>query len=110
MKGGRGDRQTRTVEPEERSRRDKITRFTRAGRNANQGEAGFGLSPETVSWLSRCSFPRPPAVLTLHYPSAYSRANMGVIPIHVRKDNYSYLIVDDTAKEAAAVDPYTPSK
>jgi hypothetical protein len=35
---------------------------------------------------------------------------MRVIPIPVRQDNYSYLIVDDTAKEAAAVDPYTPSK
>jgi len=35
---------------------------------------------------------------------------MRVIPIPVRKDNYSYLIVDDTAKAAAAVDPYTPSK
>jgi len=35
---------------------------------------------------------------------------MRVIPVPVRKDNYSYLIVDDTANEAAAVDPYTPSK
>ena len=35
---------------------------------------------------------------------------MRVIPIPVRKDNYSYLIVDNTANEAAAVDPYTPSK
>lgn len=46
------------------------------------------------------------------YFSAISQAysNMRVIPIPVRKDNYSYLIVDDTANEAAAVDPYTPSK
>ena len=36
--------------------------------------------------------------------------NMRVIPIPVRKDNYSYLVVDDTSNEAAAVDPYTPSK
>ncbi len=43
--------------------------------------------------------------------SAISRVdNMRVIPIPVRKDNYSYLIVDDAANEAAAVDPYTPSK
>jgi hydroxyacylglutathione hydrolase len=35
---------------------------------------------------------------------------MRVIPIPVLKDNYSYLILDDIAKEAAAVDPYTPSK
>jgi glyoxylase-like metal-dependent hydrolase (beta-lactamase superfamily II) len=45
------------------------------------------------------------------HPSAVSQAyNMRVIPIPVRKDNYSYLIVDDAANEAAAVDPYTPSK
>jgi hydroxyacylglutathione hydrolase len=35
---------------------------------------------------------------------------MRVIPVPVRKDNYSYLLVDDTVNEAAAVDPYTPSK
>ncbi|KAF8275248.1 hydroxyacylglutathione hydrolase [Lactarius quietus] len=35
---------------------------------------------------------------------------MRVIPVPVRKDNYAYLLVDDTVKEAAAVDPYTPSK
>jgi len=44
------------------------------------------------------------------HSSALSKANMRVVPIPVRKDNYSYLIVDDTANEAAAVDPYTPSK
>ena len=44
------------------------------------------------------------------HSSACSRASMRVIPVPVRKDNYSYLIVDDTANEAAAVDPYTPSK
>jgi len=35
---------------------------------------------------------------------------MRVIPVPVRKDNYSYFIVDDTVNEAAAVDPHTPSK
>ena len=35
---------------------------------------------------------------------------MRVIPVPVRKDNYSYLLVDNTVNEAAAVDPYTPSK
>ncbi|KAH9039057.1 Metallo-hydrolase/oxidoreductase [Lactarius hengduanensis] len=35
---------------------------------------------------------------------------MRVIPVPVRKDNYAYLLVDDTVNEAAAVDPYTPSK
>lgn len=52
-----------------------------------------------------------PAITTRRFHfSASSKANMRVIPIPVRKDNYSYLIVDDTASEAAAVDPYTPSK
>jgi hypothetical protein len=46
----------------------------------------------------------------LLHSSVYPRTSMRVIPIPVRKDNYSYLIVDDTANEAAAVDPYTPSK
>ncbi|KAI9458035.1 Metallo-hydrolase/oxidoreductase [Russula earlei] len=44
------------------------------------------------------------------HSSACSRATMRVVPIPVRKDNYSYLIIDDTVNEAAAVDPYTPSK
>ena len=35
---------------------------------------------------------------------------MRVVPVPVRKDNYAYLLVDDTVNEAAAVDPYTPSK
>jgi glyoxylase-like metal-dependent hydrolase (beta-lactamase superfamily II) len=47
------------------------------------------------------------------HSSAISQAyntRMRVIPIPVLKDNYSYLIVDDTTNEAAAVDPYSPSK
>ena len=43
-----------------------------------------------------------------HHHSVCSR--MRVLPVPVRKDNYSYLIVDVAAREAAAVDPYTPSK
>ncbi|KAI9465984.1 Metallo-hydrolase/oxidoreductase [Lactarius psammicola] len=35
---------------------------------------------------------------------------MRVVPVPVRKDNYAYLLVDDTVNEAAAVDSYTPSK
>lgn len=35
---------------------------------------------------------------------------MRVIPVPVRKDNYSYLLIDVTSAEAAAVDPFTPSK
>src|SRR5712691_4522798 len=57
------------------------------------------LSPSSLA-LARRSF----------HSSACSRASMRVIPAPVRKDNYSYLIVDDTANEAAAVDPHTPSK
>jgi glyoxylase-like metal-dependent hydrolase (beta-lactamase superfamily II) len=47
------------------------------------------------------------------HSSAISQAyntRMRVIPIPVLKDNYSYLVVDDTTSEAAAVDPYSPSK
>jgi glyoxylase-like metal-dependent hydrolase (beta-lactamase superfamily II) len=40
----------------------------------------------------------------------HSLANMRVIPVPVRQDNYSYLVIDDTSGEAAAVDPYTTSK
>lgn len=35
---------------------------------------------------------------------------MRVVPVPVRKDNYAYLLVDDTVNEAAAVDPCSPSK
>jgi hydroxyacylglutathione hydrolase len=35
---------------------------------------------------------------------------MRVIPIPVREDNYSYLVVDEATNQAAAVDPYSPSK
>ncbi len=35
---------------------------------------------------------------------------MRVVPVPVRKDNYAYLLVDDTVNEAAAVDPYIPAK
>jgi glyoxylase-like metal-dependent hydrolase (beta-lactamase superfamily II) len=39
-----------------------------------------------------------------------SLSNMRVIPVPVREDNYSYLVIDDTSGEAAAVDPYSTSK
>ncbi|KAG6869086.1 hypothetical protein C0993_003406 [Termitomyces sp. T159_Od127] len=35
---------------------------------------------------------------------------MRVIPLPVREDNYAYLLVDETSKKAAAVDPYDVSK
>ena len=44
-----------------------------------------------------------------HFHSSVS-SSMRVVPVPVRKDNYAYLLVDDTVNEAAAVDPYTPSK
>jgi len=50
----------------------------------------------------------PVTTQRLFRTSAISR--MRVIPVPVLKDNYSYLIVDDIVNEAAAVDPYTPSK
>lgn len=35
---------------------------------------------------------------------------MRVVPVPVRQDNYAYLIVDDRANKAAAVDPYDVPK
>ena len=35
---------------------------------------------------------------------------MKVIPVPVREDNYAYLLVDEAAKKAAAVDPYDVPK
>jgi len=31
---------------------------------------------------------------------------MKVVPVPVRQDNYSYLLIDDDSKNAAAVDPF----
>lgn len=33
-----------------------------------------------------------------------------VVPVPVRKDNYAYLLVDDTTQQAAAIDPYDVPK
>ena len=35
---------------------------------------------------------------------------MRVLPIPVREDNYAYLLIDNTSKKAAAVDPYSFDK
>lgn len=35
---------------------------------------------------------------------------MRVIPLPVRDDNYAYLLVDETSRKAAAVDPYDVPK
>jgi hypothetical protein len=44
--------------------------------------------------------------------SKYSQNSnqMSVIPIEALDDNYMYLIVDETSKECAAVDPVNPKK
>ncbi|KAK7693316.1 hypothetical protein QCA50_002883 [Cerrena zonata] len=36
--------------------------------------------------------------------------NMKVVPVLVRSDNYAYLLIDEAAKKAAAVDPYDVPK
>jgi len=36
--------------------------------------------------------------------------SMKVIPVPVRDDNYAYLLIDESTKKAAAVDPYDISK
>ncbi|KAF9505855.1 hypothetical protein BS47DRAFT_1374234 [Hydnum rufescens UP504] len=35
---------------------------------------------------------------------------MRVIPVPVRSDNYAYLLIDDSTKKAAAIDPYDTNK
>ena len=35
---------------------------------------------------------------------------MKVVPVPVRSDNYAYLLIDEIAKKAAAVDPYDVPK
>lgn len=42
--------------------------------------------------------------------STTSWLNMKVVPVPVREDNYSYLIIDEPSNNAAAVDPYDVPK
>ena len=35
---------------------------------------------------------------------------MHVVPVPVRKDNYSYLLIDESSKTAATIDPYDVPK
>lgn len=35
---------------------------------------------------------------------------MKIVPVPVRSDNYAYLLIDETTKQAAAVDPYDMKK
>jgi hydroxyacylglutathione hydrolase len=35
---------------------------------------------------------------------------MKVVPVPVREDNYAYLLIDETSKMAAAIDPYNVPK
>lgn len=51
----------------------------------------------------------PLALRTRHFTSTAIR-KMKVIPVPVREDNYAYLLVDENAKKAAAVDPYDVPK
>src|ERR1700677_1538828 len=59
---------------------------------------------------SRVIFVRLRRTIALRHFHSSICSNMRVVPVPVRKDNYAYLLVDDTVNEAAAVDPYTPSK
>jgi hydroxyacylglutathione hydrolase len=35
---------------------------------------------------------------------------MKIVPVPVRKDNYAYLLIDQSSKTAAAIDPYDVPK
>lgn len=59
----------------------------------------------------RLAFPTTPFPLRLHrlFSTTVTR-NMKIIPVPVRSDNYAYLLVDEAAKQAAAIDPYDVPK
>ena len=38
--------------------------------------------------------------------STNKQLKMKVVPVPVRSDNYAYLLIDDSTKQAAVVDPY----
>lgn len=38
------------------------------------------------------------------------RTFMKVVPVPVRKDNYAYLLIDESSNVAAAIDPYDIAK
>ena len=42
--------------------------------------------------------------------SSSAVTKMKVVPVPVRDDNYAYLLIDDSTKKAAAVDPYDMKK
>lgn len=90
------------------------TLYSKAGLSSGLKAVGYSLCRRNrlMLLLARTQQLLKSAVASRPFhSSAISQANnMRVIPIPVRKDNYSYLIVDDVANEAAAVDPYTPSK
>ena len=47
---------------------------------------------------------------TAAFFSSIASAKMKVVPVPVRDDNYAYLLIDDSTKKAAAVDPYDMKK
>lgn len=42
--------------------------------------------------------------ISVHYRS------MKIVPVPVSSDNYAYLLIDESTKKAAAIDPYDVSK
>jgi len=69
------------------------------------GRAGIML------FLSRRLVPTYKCFRPLRRPFSSSQATkMKVVPVPVREDNYAYLLIDEKAKKAAAVDPYTVAK
>ncbi|KAI0831164.1 hydroxyacylglutathione hydrolase [Trametes gibbosa] len=63
------------------------------------------LSPLAASRLRLTNLPRSSFSF-----STSSACSMKVLPVPVRDDNYAYLLVDDDANIAAAVDPYDVQK
>lgn len=44
------------------------------------------------------------------FTSSAIRSAMQIVPVPVREDNYAYLLIDESSKQAAAVDPYDVGK
>lgn len=64
-----------------------------------------------AAMLPRRAFSHPLTALAFRRHISTSQiSKMQVIPVPVRQDNYAYLLVDQHAKKAAAIDPYDVPK
>ena len=67
-------------------------------------------NPLSFTNLIRIKLTRNLLLKICHSKYSQNLNQMNVIPIEALDDNYMYLIVDETTKECAAVDPVNPQK